>query len=88
VEPHLSPVRLGQGLPRDNLEEEHQLEAVPKVLLDVLDLGAGLAEVRVDPGGEGLKRANFEFLRYSFLADNDAPFSGKRNSTPSISLKR
>ena len=55
VEAHLAPVRLGQRLAGDDLEEQHQLEAVPEVLLDVLDLGAGLAEVRVDPCREGLQ---------------------------------
>ena len=59
MEPHLAPVGLGEGLARDDLEQEHELEAIAEVLLDVLDLGAGLAEVRVDPRGEGLEESRF-----------------------------
>ena len=55
VETHLAPVRLGQRLARDHLQEQHELQPVPEVLLDVFDLGAGLAEMRVDPCREGLQ---------------------------------
>ena len=67
VEAHLAPVGLGERLARDDLEEEHELEAVPEVLLDVLDLRPRLPQVRVHPcrerlqygGGYGLKRLNY-----------------------------
>ena len=55
VEAHLAPVGLGEGLARDDLEEEHELEAVPEVLLDVLDLRPRLPQVRVHPCREGLQ---------------------------------
>jgi hypothetical protein len=47
--------RLRQGFSGNDFEQQHQLQAVPEVLLYVLDLGAGLAQVRVDPCREGLK---------------------------------
>ena len=54
VKAHLAAVGLGQLLARDDLEQQHELEAVAEVLVDLLDLGAGLAQVRVAPGGERL----------------------------------
>ena len=56
VEPHLAPVRLGQGLAGDHLQEEHELQPIAEILLDVLDLGAGLPQVGVHPRGERLQR--------------------------------
>jgi len=43
VDAHLSAIRLRQLLAGDDLEQQHQLEPVAKVLLDRLDLRAGLA---------------------------------------------
>lgn len=58
VEPHLAAVGLGQRLPGDDLEQQHQLETVAEVVVDVLDAGAGLAQVAVAPCCEGLERDN------------------------------
>ena len=55
MEAHLAPVWLGERLARDDLEEEHELEAVSEVLLDVLDLRPRLPQVRVHPCREGLQ---------------------------------
>ena len=41
--PHLASVRLRQGLAWDDLQQQHQLEAIPEVLLDVLDLGSSFS---------------------------------------------
>lgn len=61
VEPHLPPVRLGECLAGDDLQQQHELEAVAEVLLNVLDLGASFTEVGIAPGGEGLE----EGIEYS-----------------------
>lgn len=55
VKAHLATVRLGQGLARNYLQKEHELEAIPKVLLDVLDLSASFAQMGVDPSSESLQ---------------------------------
>lgn len=62
VEPHLAPVRLGKRLARYDLEEQHELQAVPEVLFDVLDLRSGLAKMGVDPSGEGLMKETWIFI--------------------------
>lgn len=62
VEAHLAAVRLLQGLARDDLEQQHELEAVAEVILDGLDAGARFAEMRVAPGGEGLQKTKREFV--------------------------
>ena len=46
---------LWQCFAGDDLQQEHELQAIPEVFLDVLDLCSGLAEVRVHPRSEGLK---------------------------------
>ena len=56
VESHLAPVWFGQGLPRDHLEQEHQLQAVTEVFLDIVDRCARLPQVRVTPSRECLKQ--------------------------------
>ncbi len=48
--------RFWQCFAGDDLQQEHELQAIAEVLLDVLDLSSGLSEVRVHPGGERLKR--------------------------------
>lgn len=55
VEPHLAAVGLGQRLPRDDFQQQHQLQAVAEVIFDVLYASAGLAEVAVAPCCERLK---------------------------------
>ena len=40
--------------PRENFQESDQLQAVGEVGLQVVDGGRGLAEVLVDPPGEGV----------------------------------
>lgn len=55
MEAHLAAVRLWQGLARDDFEQQHQLEAIAEVLVDVLDAGAGLPQVAVAPCCEGLR---------------------------------
>ena len=56
MEAHLAAVGLGEGLAGDDLQQQHQLQAVAEVLLDVLDGCAGLPQVGVAPGGEGLRQ--------------------------------
>lgn len=56
VEPHLASVWLLQGFSRDDLEKQHELEAIAEVLLDVLDLRSGLPQMRIHPCREGLKK--------------------------------
>jgi len=58
VEPHFAAVGFRKGLSRDHLQEEHQFQPIPEVLFDVLDGGAGFAEVRVAPRGECLQQDN------------------------------
>ena len=41
--PHLASVRLGQGLAWDHLQQQHELQAISEVLLDVLDLGSSFS---------------------------------------------
>lgn len=55
MESHLAAVRLWQCLAGNHLEQQHQLESITKVLLDVLDLRARLPQVRIAPGSEGLE---------------------------------
>jgi hypothetical protein len=55
VEAHLATVGLGQLLARDHLQQEHELEAVAKVVVDFFDLGAGLPQVRIAPGSKCLQ---------------------------------
>lgn len=55
VEAHLPPVGLRKGLAGYDLEEEHELEAVAEVVLDVIYGGARLAQVAVAPGCECLE---------------------------------
>lgn len=40
----------------DDLQQQHEFEAIPEVLLDVLDLRAGLPKVGVAPRRERLER--------------------------------
>ena len=54
VETHLAAVGLWQGLAGDDLQQEHEFESVTKIILDVLDRGAGFTQMAVTPGGEGL----------------------------------
>lgn len=56
VEAHLAAVGLGQGLARDDFQQQHQLQAIAEVVFDVLDAGAGLPQVTVAPCCEGLQR--------------------------------
>ena len=56
VEAHLAAVGFGEPLAGDDLEEEHQLEAVSEVCGDVLDAGTGLSQVGVAPCREGLRK--------------------------------
>lgn len=49
---------LTRSLTRNDLQEEHELESVPEVLVDVLNLRASLPKVGVAPGCEGLERQN------------------------------
>ena len=39
---------------RDDLQQKHELQAIPEVLLDVLDLGTSLPQVGVTPCCERL----------------------------------
>lgn len=55
VEPHLAAVGLGQGLSGDDLQEQHKLQAIAEVFVDVLDAGTGFPEVAVAPCRKGLK---------------------------------
>lgn len=56
VEAHLAAIGLGQRLSGDHLQQQHQLEAVAEVLLDVVDGGTGFAQMTVTPGGKCLLR--------------------------------
>lgn len=60
VETHLATIGLGQSLTRDNFEQQHQFQAIAKIVFDIVDRGAGLAQMTVTPGGEGLKKIKFE----------------------------
>lgn len=56
VETHLAAIGLGQCLARDDLQQQHQLEAIAEVLLDVVDGGASFAQMTVAPRGKCLRR--------------------------------
>ena len=55
VEPHLASVWPGEGLAGNDLQQQHEFETIPEVLLDVLDLSAGFAQMRVYPSSESLE---------------------------------
>lgn len=55
VETHLAAIGLGQCLARDHLQQQHQLEAIAEVLLDVVDGGASFAQMTVAPRGKCLR---------------------------------
>ena len=67
VEPHFATVGLLEGLAGNNLQQEHELEAIAEVLLDVLDLRAGLAQMGVYPCREGLKFKTIREMRQRSL---------------------
>ena len=46
---------LWQCFAGDDLQQEHQLQAISEIFLDVLDLSSSLSEMGVDPGSEGLQ---------------------------------
>lgn len=54
VETHLATIGLGQCLARDDLQQQHQFEAIAEVLLDVVDGGASFAQMTVAPRGKCL----------------------------------
>lgn len=58
VEAHLAAIGFGQRLTGDHLQQQHQLEAVAEVLLDVIDGGTGFAQMTVTPGGKCLRGGN------------------------------
>lgn len=55
VKSHLATVRLLQGLAGNDLEQEHEFEAIAEVLFDILDLRACFSQVGIHPSREGLK---------------------------------
>lgn len=55
MESHFAAVRLGQGLARDDLQQEHEFESVTKIIFNVLDGGAGFPQMAVAPGSERLQ---------------------------------
>lgn len=58
VEAHLAAVGLGQGFAGNHLQQQHQLQTIAEILLDVLDGGARLPQVAVTPCCECLKTNN------------------------------
>lgn len=55
METHLAAVGLGQGFAGDDFQQQHEFQAITEVLVDVLDAGAGFAEVAVAPCRKGLE---------------------------------
>ena len=45
MKPHLAPVRLLQGLARNDLQQQHEFEAIAEIFLDILDLRTSLAQM-------------------------------------------
>lgn len=43
VEAHLAAVRLGQSLAGDHLQQQHQLQPISEVFIDVFDRGPGFS---------------------------------------------
>lgn len=79
VESHLSPVGLGQGLAGDDFQQEHELESVAEIILDVVNSSSGFAQVRIAPGCKSLPRKTNKFVKFhmtcrsrfsAYLADN------------------
>lgn len=62
VETHLASVWLGQGLARDDLQQEHEFESVTKIIVNVLDGGTGFPQVAVAPSSESLRERG-EYIR-------------------------
>lgn len=56
MESHLASVWLGQGLARDDLQQEHEFESVTKIIVNVLDGGTGFPQVAVAPSSESLPK--------------------------------
>lgn len=54
VETHLAAIGLGQRLTRDHLQQQHQLEAIAEILLDVVDGGTSFTQMTVTPRGKCL----------------------------------
>ena len=58
VEPEFSTFRSFQLLSTDDLQEQHQLEAVSKVFGNVLDVGVDFPQMRIAPCRERLPKYN------------------------------
>jgi UDP-glucose 4-epimerase len=54
VEAHFASVGFRQGFARNHLQQQHQLQAIAEVVLNVLNAGASFAQVRITPRREGL----------------------------------
>lgn len=55
METHLAAVGFGQGFAGDDLQQQHELQSITEVLIDVFNAGAGFAEVAVAPCRKGLE---------------------------------
>lgn len=55
VEAHFAAVGLGQRLARYHFQQQHELQSVAEVILDVLNARAGFAQVRIAPSGKRLQ---------------------------------
>lgn len=71
VEAHFAAIGLGQRLPRDHLQQQHQLEAIAEVLLDIVDGGACFAQMTVTPRGKCLWSETDGNLDRIYTIDND-----------------
>ena len=56
VHTHAASLGLGQFVSRDHLQEGDEVFSIPEVLVDFFDLNANLAQMRVAPSSERLRR--------------------------------
>ena len=56
VEAHFASVGFRQGFARNHLQQQHELQSIAEIVLNVLDAGASFAQVRITPRRERLEK--------------------------------
>lgn len=58
VKTHFAAVRFGQCFAGDDLQQQHEFQAIAEVFVDVFNAGASFSQVTVAPGCESLEGEN------------------------------
>lgn len=67
VEAHFAAVGSRQSLAGYYFQQEHEFQAIPEVVLDRFDGGAGLAKMRIAPCCEGLKKIKIKNIKFMLI---------------------